>query len=168
MNFDPLKNQYDRFCFMAGRLALVELKLRLLLDKHDLNARRKNSPKFLDDFGSIIDLAIKTYDFTEEEGQLFNDVRNLRNALLHGNSTQAGQILKKKLPPSAEFEHGILIRADQEEPESFDPERTDQGLLSHLFVLVSDEYLKSVVETADRATAGILRVALETAQGPCG
>lgn len=68
MDFDPMRDFYDRFCFMAGRLALVELKLRLLLDKHELNARKQNSSKFKDDFAPTIDLAIETYEFTDEEG----------------------------------------------------------------------------------------------------
>lgn len=84
-------------------------------------------------------------------------MKDLRNALLHGNSTQAGQILKKKLPSSGEFEHGVLIRANRDELEGFDPDKEDQGLISHLAVLVSEPCMRSVIETPERAMAGVLK-----------
>lgn len=154
---------YQRFKIMAGELAFIELQLRLLFDRYDLNPRESNG-KFKDKFDKVIAIAYETFEFTEEERDDLRFVQNVRNGLLHGNSSQAGKAVKAKEPKLFRRSPVFIINLEADSIERGEPEKTEQGLYIHLLMLTSGESFTEVMLRTKRISKAIDKISNVTAR----
>ncbi len=134
--FSGLSVFENNYLIMAGYLSLVELDIRLLLDRDNKLTREING-KFSQNFCTLIEILENDYKISNEEKGKLNQLREIRNQILHGNTTTAGIEIENINPDLKNKEiPALIIKLDSGESSPIDFNNKEHGLYAHLIKII--------------------------------